>query len=457
MHQVDRFRFADLWTAAEVLLRRAGSRVSESLDMFRPAGELAERTKMADQDAGATVDVSYAEGWEESDGRAVRPLTKHEAGCRDRDGRPYVVVYRVPGRSKPIEVHLAAWGDRHWGVRAFNESGRRVLNADLRLLDEPDRVFLLDLDDKAYIAETGRCFLPGPEHIVTTRGSGRSPLIRRSNRGTSWWLRKPTFGEHALLAPALLDQDTEITYRETSEPAEPPTPASDDLWGPPRPWQPGPLTALFQPGTLVATDEQAEMTVGQPREIAHVRIPSGRLAISEPVNFDDPCRELVEQIPPGAYPMQAAVVHFTSHYEDHTFPVTEHVAVRLLVRPEPVEHWELALAEGEDPRLLREGEAYGFGTDGATGCFADASAWEPLAHAYYRYLAEREDEAGEQLGEEGDGEGYVRTCDEETGADLVSFYTDGDGRYPVWLGYTSAGLIGSVAVICTHLPGLRQL
>jgi hypothetical protein len=368
-----------------------------------------------------------------------------------------VVVYRVPGRGTPLEVHLVAWADHYWGVWAFNEGGRRVLDVDLRLLDEPDRVFLLHVDDWMYLAETGEGFIADPAHSMTAPAPDGARFIRRSNWGTGSWLRKPAFGEHALLAPALLGRGTAVSYREKTGPAGSPVPTTEGLWRPPRPWQPGPLMALFQPGTLVATDQHAEMTVGQPREIAHVRVPSGRLAVSEPLCYDDPCRELVERIPAGTYPVQAAVVHYTSHYEDHTFPVTEHAAVRLLVRPEPVERWELALAEGEDSRLLREGEAYGFGTDGATGCFADASAWESLAHAYYRYLAEQEGDAGEPLGEEEDGEGYVRTRDEDAEADLVSFYTDGDGRYPVWLGYTHSDQIGSVAVVCMGLPGLRQL
>ncbi|MFI1290724.1 DUF4241 domain-containing protein [Streptomyces sp. NPDC020792] len=87
--------------------------------------------------------------------------------------------------------------------------------------------------------------------------------------------------------------------------------------------------------------------------------------------------------------------------------------------------WELGLAEGDDARLLRDGEIFGSDTDGAAGSFADASAWEALADKYRRHLVDREHGAAESV-----SDGYIRTTDEATGSDLVSFYTSGDGRFP---------------------------
>ncbi|MFE7707194.1 DUF4241 domain-containing protein [Streptomyces sp. NPDC057486] len=43
----------------------------------------------------------------------------------------------------------------------------------------------------------------------------------------------------------------------------------------------------------------------------------------------------------------------------------------------PVMSWETALGTDDDVRLLGDGEAHGFSTDGTTGCVADAAAVRP--------------------------------------------------------------------------------
>ncbi|MFF3462082.1 DUF4241 domain-containing protein [Streptomyces sp. NPDC001984] len=53
---------------------------------------------------------------------------------------------------------------------------------------------------------------------------------------------------------------------------------------------------------------------------------------------------------------------------------------------------QMASAAGEDARLLRDHEIFGFGTDGAAGSFADSSGREVLAHEYRRYLVDQQQE-----------------------------------------------------------------
>ncbi|MFJ8154666.1 DUF4241 domain-containing protein [Streptomyces sp. NPDC094468] len=200
-------------------------------------------------------------------------------------------------------------------------------------------------------------------------------------------------------------------------------------------------------GTRIATSVEPEMTVSAILDIATLRLPSGRLVVADPLTEGRGAgRVLSERIPPGEYRVQAAVVAFESEYEDVRTAVKEEVAVRLLLAEEPAASWEPALAEGDDVRLLRENETCGFDTDGAAGAFADASGWEGLADRYRRYLMEQEDDAGETV-----SDGYVRTTDQATGGDLVSFCTDsfctdGDGTHPV-----------SVVVVVGRLPDLRLL
>ncbi|MFE4049469.1 DUF4241 domain-containing protein [Streptomyces sp. YIM B13518] len=106
----------------------------------------------------------------------------------------------------------------------------------------------------------------------------------------------------------------------------------------------------------------------------------------------------------------------------------------------------MALSGGEDPRLLLDGHAYGFGTDGAAGAVADAAAWEALPGKVRRYDEERDDDACAFL-----GDGHLHTVDEATGSDLVSFHTGGDGTWPVRLGRSAAGDVVSVLVVTSYL------
>ncbi|MFF0225016.1 DUF4241 domain-containing protein [Streptomyces sp. NPDC004629] len=118
-------------------------------------------------------------------------------------------------------------------------------------------------------------------------------------------------------------------------------------------------------GNPFSVERWDETETAEPRHIAMVRIPSGRLAVSAPL--DEKPRELTERIPPGEYALEAAVIAGEGEYGEDRFPVTEAPAVRLLIPDEPAVAWESALSEGEDPRLLLDGHAYGFSTDAATG------------------------------------------------------------------------------------------
>ncbi|MGW2896765.1 DUF4241 domain-containing protein [Streptomyces sp. NPDC001212] len=163
-------------------------------------------------------------------------------------------------------------------------------------------------------------------------------------------------------------------------------------------------------------------------------------------------RVVRKEIPPGTYPVQVAVVAYEGQYEDQRFAVEEGVAIRLLLSAETPVSWELGLAEVDDARLPRDGEIFGFDIDGAAGSFADASAWEALADKYRRCHVDREYGAAESI-----SDGYIRTTDEATGSDLVSFCTSGDGTIPVWLGHSNTGNLVCVVVVVDYLPELRLL
>ncbi|MHA5050132.1 DUF4241 domain-containing protein [Streptomyces sp. SD15] len=420
-------------------------------------------------DAGRTVVVSYAQGWDLSSRTTLRPLSRSEAEARDDAGKPYVMVHRVGERLAPVEVHLVAWGDHYAGVWAYDDQGRRTHEMDWRLI-EPGRLFLRHLEEWRYDRPTQAEFA---QDAWRTRmdlfpgGRGRKVSEPQGDRGSSLhtladiadtdrWRDRSEFGVRGtreLFFPEPSSLGHHMACQDSSEAAREEASVTRSPWLPPRPAERAHLRELFEPGTRIATRFEPEMTVGDVREIAVLRVPSGRLTVADPVPGGRTAgRELSERIPPGEHSLQAAVVAYEGRYEDECFPVEEEVAVRLLLGTEPPVSWDMALAEGDDPRLLRDGEIFGFDTDAAAGCFADSSGWEVLADKYRRYVVDQEHDAGESI-----GDGYSRTTDDATGGDLVSFYTGGDGTYAVWLGRSESGALVSVVVVCGFLPDLRIL
>ncbi|MEU9381473.1 DUF4241 domain-containing protein [Streptomyces sp. NPDC048279] len=427
------------------------------------------------RDVDQTVKVSFAEGWDLVSRTVVHPLSRSEAEARDRAGKRYVMVHWLEGRASPVEVHLVAWGDSHVGAWAYDDQDRRTMEGDWRLL-EPGRLFLRHLGGWRYDTEEQAEFAPeaGRTYVdLFPNGKGRRVSEPEGDRGPSRhmladipeekrWRAREAFGVYGFRQLLLSQPLPSGRQPEFSDATESETDAwrahrvvdgRPSPWSPPRPARPAHLDELFEPGTRVATSFEPEMTVSAIRDIAALRLPSGRLVVADPLTGGHGAgRELSERIPPGEYLLQAAVVAYERGYEDTRTPVKEDVAVRLLLGEEPAASWELALSEEDDVRLLREDEIFGFDTDGAAGAFADASGWEELADKYRRYLVEQEDNAGETV-----SDGYMRTTDEATGSDLVSFYTGGDGTYPVWLGRASTGKPVSVVVVVSYLPDLRLL
>ncbi|MFE1787717.1 hypothetical protein ACFW7J_04780 [Streptomyces sp. NPDC059525] len=87
------------------------------------------------------VEVGYAQGWDPESRAVWRTLSVGEARERDTAGLPYVVVYRTAGRHSPLEVRLVSWRDHHVGLWVYDDMGRRTYDLDLRLLDDPARLF----------------------------------------------------------------------------------------------------------------------------------------------------------------------------------------------------------------------------------------------------------------------------------------------------------------------------
>ncbi|MER8034922.1 DUF4241 domain-containing protein [Streptomyces hydrogenans] len=428
------------------------------------------------------VEVEYARAWDSRARAPWCPISVAEARERDAAGSPYVVVYRTAGREAPLEVRLVSWRDHYVGLWVYDAQGRRSYDLDMRLLDDPARLLRRRTIGWTYAGtETAEFDDRCPRIIVELFPDGRGrrteepggrgggahvtvPRVRDDER----WMDRPAFGEWPLLS-AEAHGFTESPVVETPEQpvdgtAERAEYDGDDndsapasCWCPPRPAQPGPITELFRPGVRVTDGHHPEMTVVEPRRIGTLRVPSGLLAVSGPDSDDGDGPHLTVPVPPGEHALEEARVRHTYHCEWRKGQVTrtDTTAVRVLVGDAPAATWEMARRPADDPRLLPDDGVFGFVTDGATGCFADAGAWEPLIALYEKGLIEGDPDLDPDVYEDiSDSMYLLRTRDRSSGAEFAAFATTGDGTYPVWVARSRTGDVVGVVVLVETMPEL---
>ncbi|WP_327302156.1 DUF4241 domain-containing protein [Streptomyces sp. NBC_01298] len=422
------------------------------------------------------VEVGYARAWDLEARVVWGPISVEEARERDTAGLPYVVVYRTAGREAPLEVRLVSWRDHHVGLLVYDAQGRRTYDLDMRLLDDPMRMLRrytvgwqytglqMAESDETCPRVTVELFPDGRGRRTEEPGGkgGGAHITVPQVRDDERWMERPVFGEWPLLSARFHGMPETLSF----EIAEAAAAADDSIssghapatcWRPPRPVQPGPIGELFRPGVRVTDGYHPEMTVVEPRRIGTLRVPSGLLAISGPDidHADGP--HVTVPVPPGEYVLDEARARHTYHceWEQSEVTRTDTLAVRLLVSEAPAVSWEMALRPEDDPRLFIENQISGFDTDGATGCFADAGAWEPLLALFEKGLIQADPDLDPDAYEDiSDSMYLLRTRDQATGGELAAFATTGDGTYPVWVGRTEAGEVVGVVVLVEGMPDI---
>ncbi|GAA3378179.1 DUF4241 domain-containing protein [Streptomyces racemochromogenes] len=408
------------------------------------------------------VEVGYAQAWDPESRTAWRPLSVGEARERDAAGLPYVVVYRTAGREAPLEVRLVSWRDHHVGLWVYDDQGRRTNDLDMRLLDDPARLFHRYAVAWRYPGPETAEFDPKcPRIILDLFPDGRG-LRKEEPRGYSTvaglteeqrWMDRPAFGEWPLLSATVHGLTEPPVFEAAEVPAGEAGEAPAGCWRAPRPARPGPIGELFRPGVRVTDGYHPEQTVVEPRRVGTLRVPSGLLAVAGPDNVDDE-PAITVPVPPGEYVLDEARVEYAYHCEwrDARVETTSPTAVRLLLGETPAASWEMALGADDDLRIFIEDQIAGFSTDGATGCFADAGSFGSLISLFERGLIKGEPDLDGYEDLE-DGSMFIhRTRDTATGGELMAFATTGDGTYPVWLGRSEAGELVSVVVLVDGTP-----
>ncbi|MGW2823683.1 DUF4241 domain-containing protein [Streptomyces sp. NPDC001443] len=417
------------------------------------------------------VEMGYAQGWDTEARLPWRPISAGEARERDAAGLPYVVVYRAAGREAPLEVRLVSWQDRYVGLWVYDAQGRRTYCVDMRLLDDPARLLCRHVVRWSYTDPTMAEFdeeCPRVTVELFPDGRGRRTEEPRGERGGSHvtlprvrdherWTDRPDFGDWPLFSARVHGLTRPPVFETTEATGDSSGLRPVTCWRPPRPAQPGPITELFRPGARVTDGYHPEMTVVEPRRIGVLRVPSGLLAVSGPDIDDGDGPHLTVPVPPGEYVLEEAQARHTYHceWEGSQVSRTDTTAVRVLVSDIPAATWEMALRPDDDPRLLLEDGISGFDTDGATGCFADAGAWEPLIALFEKGLIQGDLNLDPDLYEDINDSMYMlRTRDRASGGELVAFATTGDGTYPVWVGRSEAGEVVGVVVLVEGMPEL---
>ncbi|MFI8503320.1 DUF4241 domain-containing protein [Streptomyces sp. NPDC085524] len=404
------------------------------------------------------VEVLYCEGWDPEARAAVAPLAEAEARRRDGNGEPYAVLLSHQGRPKAL--FQVDWRHAYLGLFLFDAHGRRTVAYEYRQL-EPGRLHLNRFRQWGHSNDTEPEFpKPGVRFELTVRPDGRGR--RTLDTGASLQMGTDVPAEHRTVAKsefgawtayidlrALGPGSPSVVVSEPSS-ADAPAPGDGDgagagaLWSAPMPLRPEGLEELFTPGVRLACGEDRTALIGEPAPAGLLHLPTGSLAARDPgvrIWGEDDLGFTVT-VPPGDYPVLVSTMRWEQEDWDGETPAA---MVRIL--DEPTVGWELALMEGQDGRLLGEGQFYGFGVDTGTACFMDASGRDALPELY---------EGAEPAFEEG-----VHSCtvaDPASGTNLIAFPSGfGDGSYPVWIGRAASGAVTCFVADMLVLHGAEPL
>jgi hypothetical protein len=382
-------------------------------------------------------DVVYCEGWEASAAAVVGPLGPDVARQRDLAGEQYAVLLLVGG--VPQTLIEVSWRHHVCLVWRFDGQLRRVAKHDLRRLAE-DQLLLIEETRWSYpdgrrlefdptARRESRQYFTDGRVVETYRPSGDDGGVQQAMGLVPVeelpWCPAPSFGDWAGLASLGGGVSPTATCAESHDlpAALARSAATEPPWRPPAPLRPGPLAALFEPGTRLS--QQGEEVTVEVHKVGRLRMPTGRLVVADPALLERQ-PPFIEELAPGSYPVALSVLRWPDDPDRALV-----AAARLAIDHEPVSRWELALCAGQDPRTLADGAFFGFGVDSGQACFADAAAAGEIAHLIQR---------GWHVPGNLWAEHSAHIDLPAVAANAIVFSSGmGDGAYPTWIGRTAGG------------------
>ncbi|WP_052849962.1 DUF4241 domain-containing protein [Streptomyces avicenniae] len=331
--------------------------------------------------------------------------------------RPLAVVEYWPGRMWRVYMY----DDRSWRMQTIDftphGTGQLLARRNTRWQFSGEQEYAYgkwDVQETTTVSPDGlvevKSELAGPSGAAT-----EPPHVRRFTAPVEGFLcPAPEFGDWQVFVPFLAQQGHEpaadVVLNDVSV---------DEGSGPLRATG---IERLFTPGSCATPEGPAAV---EPVDAGVLRIPSGQLVISDPGWIDETPRAVA--VPPGEYPVTLSLLR-TVHGADVA-------AARVTFLDTPPHAWEMALLPDEDMELLGEGQFYGVGVDTGTAAFLDAT----------RTVAE--DILDENVFLPLNSRVSVELPGTGTEPNVIAFRAgEGDGSYPVWIGRTEDGQVGSVVI-----------
>ncbi|WP_157856249.1 DUF4241 domain-containing protein [Actinacidiphila yeochonensis] len=197
------------------------------------------------------------------------------------------------------------------------------------------------------------------------------------------------------------------------------------------------MNRLFSAGSSYQNADGDRMTVVSLPE-AELTLPTGQVAACDPdTALGEEIEAFTDQVSPGAYRVVLSVVEVVP--ARHSDVLSHAVAAAWLQTADvPTARWSVALLPEQSHEDLSDTEFYGYGVDGGTGCFVDASAAESLGSLVDGFnspiVEARFAEGAENL--------PINVTDPDSGLGVVAFSSGfGDGHYPTWVGHAEDGTV----------------